>query len=144
MTITPDELRKHLDRPDLAFVGGLGLEMLEIKEGYAEGKIPVTKACGNPIGSVHGAALFALADNVAGSAAVSTGAAVTTASCSFHFLNAATDAKELICRASVIKNGGRLCVLEARIFDEKEKLLCTATLEYAKIGTAEELMSSVR
>lgn len=129
-----DELRNRIENPDLLFHGGIGLKMTVIEDGYAEGEIPITPKMGNPIGSVHGGAYLALADNVAGVAASTSGYIVTTASCHFNFLSAANDTTKLVCRARVIKDGKRLAVVETKIYDDQDKLLNTALLEYAKLA----------
>lgn len=121
------------ENPDFLFHGGIGLKMTVIEKGYAEGEIPVTSQLGNPIGSIHGGAYLALADNVAGVAASSYGFVVTTASCHFNFLAASLETTKLVCRARAIKNGKRLTVVEAKIYDDQDKLLNVALLEYAKL-----------
>lgn len=40
----------------------IGLEMLELREGYAEGRIPVKEESKNPLGTMHGGCLYSLAD----------------------------------------------------------------------------------
>lgn len=133
-----DTIRSRLENPDLLFHGGIGLKICKIEDGYAEGEIPITPRMGNPIGSVHGGAYLALADNVAGAAAATSGSIVTTASCHFNFLSAPGNTTKLICRARVIKDGKRLCVVETKIYDDQDKLLNTALLEYAKLGPRKE------
>ena len=134
----PDSIRKRLENPDLLFHGGIGLKITIIEEGYAEGEIPITPKMGNPIGSVHGGAYLALADNVAGAAAATSGSIVTTSSCHFNFLSAPNDTSKLVCRAKVIKDGKRLCVVETRIYDDQDKLLNISLMEYTKLGPRRE------
>ena len=132
-------IRSRIETPDLLFHGGIGLKMTAVEEGYAEGEIPVTPKLGNPIGTVHGGAYLALADNVSGVAAASGGWLVTTASCHFNFLAAPKNTSKLVCRARVIKNGKRLIVVETRIYDDQDNLLNTALLEYAKLKPDKEI-----
>ena len=133
-----EKSRARLENPDLLFHGGIGLKMITIEDGYAEGEIPITPRMGNPIGTVHGGAYLALADNVSGAAAASSGYIVTTSSCHFNFLFAPADTKKLVCRSRVIKDGKRLSVVEAKIYDDQDHLLNIALLEYAKLGPREE------
>lgn len=133
-----EALRSRLENPDLLFHGGIGLKIRTLENGYAEGEIPITPRMGNPIGSVHGGAYLALADNVAGAAAATSGSVVTTASCHFNFLSAPGQTTKLVCRARVIKVGKRLIVVETNIYDDQDKLLNTALLEYARLGPREE------
>ncbi len=129
-----ERIRSRLENPDLLFNGGIGLKIYTIEDGYAEGEIPITPRMGNPIGTVHGGAYLALADNVAGAAAATSGQIVTTSSCHFNFLSAPGNTSKLVCRARVIKDGKRLCVVESKIYDDQDKLLNVALLEYAKLG----------
>ena len=129
----PDAVRERIENPDLLFHGGIGLKMTVIEKGYAEGEIPITPKMGNPNNTIHGGAYFALADNVSGVAAATSGYAVTTASCHINFLAAPKNTSKLVCRAKVIKDGKRLSVVETRIYDDQERLLNTALLEYAKL-----------
>lgn len=50
------------------FAKTIGLEMLELREGYAEGRIPVKEESKNPLGTMHGGCLYSLADIVSGTA----------------------------------------------------------------------------
>ena len=128
-----DLIRSNLENPDLLFHGGIGLKMTALEDGFSEGEIPITPQMGNPIGSVHGGAYLALADNVAGAAAATSGYIVTTSSCHFNFLSAPKNTTKLICRATVIKEGKRLVVVESRIYDDGGRLLNVALMEYAKL-----------
>ena len=128
-----DAVRERIESPNLLFHGGIGLKMTVIEDGYAEGEIPLTPCIGNPNNTVHGGAYFALADDVSGVAASTSGYAVTTASCHINFLASPKNTTKLVCRAKVIKNGRRLSVVEARIYDDQDNLLNTGLLEYAKL-----------
>ena len=134
-----DAVRERIENPDLLFHGGIGLKMTVIEEGYAEGEIPVGPSIGNPNNTIHGGAYFALADDVSGVAASTSGYAVTTASCHINFLAAPKNTTKLICRAKVIKNGRRLSVVETKIYDDQGNLLNTGLLEYAKLQVNDKM-----
>ena len=40
-----------------SFAKTIGLEMLELREGYAEGRSPVKEESKNPLGTMHGGCL---------------------------------------------------------------------------------------
>lgn len=64
----------------------LGLELLDVSEGYAKGRIPMKKEFGNIYGGMHGGCAYALADTVAGIAAATYGNYVTTIDGKMNYL----------------------------------------------------------
>lgn len=108
----------------------LGIKLTEVKKGWARGEIVVNEHHMNPIGSVHGGVLFALADTVGGAAAWSYGEVVTTSSGSIHYLNAAINPGRIYAEATTIKAGKNLITMDIRIYDETGKMLCYTVQEY--------------
>ena len=129
-----ERLKARTENPRWLFHGGMGMHVRKISRGYAEAEIVLEEKHGNPIGTIHGGLYLTLADNIGGIACVTYGSLVTTASTHMDFLNAARpETKKIIARATVLKNGRRLCVAEIRIYDETDRLLATALYEYAKL-----------
>ena len=62
MSTTPQEVVSHMMEHDL-FSQWLGIEVLEIKEGYSKIKMTVRKEMINGFGIVHGGIAFALSDS---------------------------------------------------------------------------------
>ena len=75
-TILEENLRKELVDND--YMRMLDMEFLEIRPGYAMGRIRLKQKHLNPYGSVHGGCLYSLADSVAGTAASTYGSPVST------------------------------------------------------------------
>ena len=93
-----------------SFAKTIGLEMLELREGYAEGRIPVKEESKNPLGTMHGGCLYSLADIVSGTAATLRGNYVTTVSGEFSFLRPAADTQYVTAKAQEIRFGKNLAV----------------------------------
>lgn len=113
-----------------SFASYIGIEITDISLGSAQGEIVLEEHHGNPIGSIHGGCLFALADSVGGAAAVSRRRPVTTLNSSISYVTAAIGKKKLVGRATEIKAGRKTCVYRVDIFDENDKLLVTSTMTY--------------
>ncbi|MEM6293253.1 MAG: PaaI family thioesterase [Myxococcota bacterium] len=62
MTSAQDHAEAYLARDELA--QSLGIELLEVGEGTARGRLPAASQQRNGVGSTHGALIFALADIV--------------------------------------------------------------------------------
>lgn len=108
----------------------IGIELTEVTAGRAKGQIMIEKHHVNPIGSVHGGIIFALADTVGGVAAWTHGHVVTTANGTVHFLNAARNVKKITAEAVELKAGKKLLVYDVYVRDEQDRLLSKLTMEY--------------
>ena len=98
------KLIEHRNRTNL-FSQYVGIEITDIKEGYAETKLITRKEHLNPAGAVHGGVLYSLADIATGSAAASYGYHIATVDSSFNFLRAGLNVTELKAVAKERKHG---------------------------------------
>lgn len=73
------------------FAGRLGIELLEVEEGHAVARMAVDDSHRNFLGTVHGGAIFALADVAFGAAANSRGMRCMAFHISIEFLDAPGD-----------------------------------------------------
>lgn len=115
------------------FSVGAGVEIIEIKEGYAKAVLRVDERKVNPIGSVHGGCLFTLADTTAGSAATSHGVWMTTLDADIHFMRPALHQKKIYAEANEIKRGANISLYSVSITDEKGAELVHATFTFASL-----------
>ncbi len=113
-----------------AFGNYLNIKIKEIKKGYARAEMPVTPACLNPVGSVHGGCLFTIADIAAGAAASSYGFHVTTVDGSFHYLRPGLNTGRLTAVTREIKAGKKLMSYDVSVTDQDEKLLAEGIFTY--------------
>lgn len=121
MEKTEQILRKMVD--ENAYMQFLGIELLEVKQGYALARMQYKKELTNPYGMLHGGSLYSLADIVAGTAACMNGYYVTTVTGSMNFMLPAEGTKYIYCEAEQLRYGKHLAVFEVRLKDDKEKLL---------------------
>lgn len=112
------------------FAKTIGLEMLELREGYAEGRIPVKEESKNPLGTMHGGCLYSLADIVSGTAATLRGNYVTTVSGELSFLRPAADTQYVTAKAQEIRFGKNLAVYRVDLVDDAGTVLDIATFTF--------------
>lgn len=109
----------------------LGIEILDYSEGYAKASMRVRLEYKNPLGTVHGGCLYALADSVGGTASATYGFITPTVSGDLHFLRPAVDMEKIYAEAKVIKHGKTIGVYDVTIYGEDEKtVLACGTFTY--------------
>ena len=101
--------------------------------GEAEGELILRPESRNPMGVVHGGALFTLADTVAGTAAFTTGRNCVTLDTSMQFLSAARGDR-LRCVARPKKSGRTILVYEISITDAEDRLVATGIFTFYATG----------
>jgi uncharacterized protein (TIGR00369 family) len=109
----------------------LGFDLLEVEPGRAVFGTKAAEHMYNPIGSVHGGVFATLLDSAAGCAVhtmLPAGVRYTSLDLSVKFLKAMTvDSGEVKCTGTVTHFGRRTALAEARLTDENDRLLATAT-----------------
>lgn len=103
-----------------------GVEITYVGNDCAEGRLTLTEKSMNPYGIAHGGVYFTLADVTAAFAARSDGKMYVTNQGNMYFLKA-TKAGVLHSKAKVVKRGKSICVVESRIYDEKERIVFDST-----------------
>jgi uncharacterized protein (TIGR00369 family) len=113
------------------FMQDLGVVVTGVTDGACETKVEVQPRHLQQNGYVHAGVCAAMADHTSGAAAVTLageGHGVLTTEYSIHFLRPAKGAR-LRCRATVLKPGKRLSVVEAEVYcDEVLVSKMTATM----------------
>ncbi len=112
----------------------IGLRVYEMTTGTAKSRMKVTEAMGNPIGSIHGGALYTVADVTAGAAVSSHGMMVTTMNSSMNYLRPAIGCTELYGEAEEIKHGRRASVVSVWIKDQNGTELAQGTFTFMSLG----------
>lgn len=115
-----------------SFTQRMGIVVRSIENNQAIVDMILTPELENPIGSIHGGALFTLADVASGLAAGADGTKVTTLESNMHYLKAAFPGTTEYVRgtATIKKAGKKIRVVEVEITDDKEELLCIATFGF--------------
>ncbi|MGI5936819.1 MAG: PaaI family thioesterase [Oscillospiraceae bacterium] len=99
-----------------------GLEVVEIREGYCECRVKLTKNSMNPQGYAHGSLIFALCDEATGVAAAAGGRSMLTLNSSINFLRPGTG-EYLRAVATCVKDGKTTGVFEAIVYDDQDRMV---------------------
>ena len=110
-----------------------GAKVTAIEGNSARGELEIRTETQNPMGVVHGGALFTLADTVAGVAAFVTGRNCVTLDSSMQFLGAARDGK-VFCVAKPKKIGRSIMVYDVSITDEGGRLVAAGVFTFYATG----------
>ena len=102
--LTPQKLNQLLEKN--LFAQLLGMELLEVREGYAYGRMRMDEHFTNIYGGMHGGCAYALADTLAGLAASTYGNYVTTIDGKMNYLEAVKDTGYVYGEAEVQRQDG--------------------------------------
>lgn len=105
-----------------SFPGHVGIELTEVRPGYASCRIPVTATHLHPGGVVHGGVAFTMADTAmawAVMASLDENQGCATIDMKISYFKAVAEG-ELVCVAKIIKPGKRIIFLEAEVTANNE------------------------
>lgn len=126
-------METYLDKSP--FAKQVGYVVAEDFKGNAEGSLALTPVHFNENGTVHGGCLFTLMDSTAGVAAQAFGK-VNTAYENTNFMRPVRTLQTLTSRASTLKAGRKLVVVEVEVFDEDERVVAKSTITYYILAPA--------
>lgn len=115
------------------FIKEVGMEIIQLKEGYAKGRIMLNEKHNNPMGTVHGGVIFSLADTVGGRAAMTYGSKVVTLSSTINYLNPAANTEYIEAEANVVRNGRTTAVYDVMIKTAEGVDVAKVTNTYYKV-----------
>jgi acyl-CoA thioesterase len=114
-----NEVVAHMMKHDL-FSQWLGIEVLEIKEGYSKIKMLVREEMINGFGIVHGGVAFSMADSAFAFACNNRNVLSVALDTSINFLKPVHVGDELIAEALEIHNGRSTGLYQIRIFNQHQ------------------------
>ena len=114
-----NEVVAHMMKHDL-FSQWLGIEVLEIKEGYSKIKMNVRPEMINGFGIVHGGVAFSFADSAFAFACNNRNVLSVALDTSINFLKPVHVGDELIAEALEIHNGRSTGLYQIRIFNQHQ------------------------
>ena len=114
----------------------LGIEVLEIKPGYARVSMQFKPKMQNIFGMLHGGAIFSLLDEAFQLACNACGEVAVAQQVSTYFLAAAPPGACLIAEAKELHRSRKTALYEVRVFEAKDKrvLVTARALAYRKGG----------
>lgn len=120
-----DALKKRIETSD-RFAGILGIEVLEAAPGYGKVTMPLLDTYRNPVGVLHGGAVFTLAD-VAFAVAANCDEknVMVTTSSSISFVKTAKSAP-VTAECRLVSGGKHMATFNVNIFDGAGTLIATA------------------
>ncbi len=113
--------------------GHLGVEVLDVGEGTARGRLPLERRHLHPGGFVHSAAIACLADSVAAWATITVlggGEGFSTIEFKSNFFSAVSSGT-LIAEARVLHRGKRTVVLESQVVDHEGRFIALMVVTQA-------------
>jgi uncharacterized protein (TIGR00369 family) len=104
----------------------LGMEILEVEEGYAKVKVVVKKDWLNPSGIAHGGILITLMDEMMGLCAYTLNMPTpySTINLTADFFKSAAAEAILIAEGKIVKAGRQIINAESIVWNEDGKIVC--------------------
>jgi acyl-CoA thioesterase len=119
---TPVEVVNHMMQHD-KFSQWLGIEVLEIKEGFSKIKMTIREEMVNGFGIVHGGVTFSLADSAFAFACNNRNQLSVALDTSINFIKPVHVGDELIAEAKELHNGKSTGLYHIEIFNQKNHLV---------------------
>lgn len=119
----PEEIKQHIRKQD-RFADLVGAELLEVTPGSAVAELEVTSDHHNGVGTVHGGALFTLADFAFAAASNSHGTVALGVQSSISYFKA-VETGTLTARAEEISKHPKLATYRVEITDETDDLVAS-------------------
>ena len=111
----------------------LGMELLEIKKGWAMVRLPIEDKLTNAIGLVHGGAIFSAADSAVGMALVGLADRdenISTLEMKINYMKP-VNGSEIIAEAKIIHRGSQTAIGDVDVRDEEQNLVSKGLATYA-------------
>jgi len=111
----------------------LGMELVEVKKGWAQVRLPIEEKLTNAIGLVHGGVIFSSADSAVGMALVgmiSRTENISTLEMKINYLKPVRGG-EIIAEARIIHRGSQTAIGDVEVRDAKRNLISKGLATYA-------------
>ena len=112
------------------YIQMLGLELIDLKPGYAKSRIKFSKKLCNPYNVIHGGCLYSIADITAGYAGCAYGHFVTTISGNMNYVRPAKNSEYIYCEAKVVRQGNKVCAYNVELFDDNNEILQNGSFNF--------------
>ena len=111
----------------------LGMELVDVKKGWAKIRLPFDEKLTNAIGLVHGGAIFSSADSAVGMALVGMIARhenISTLEMKINYLKP-FKGEEIFAEAKIIHKGTQTAIGDVEVRDDKKSLIAKGIATYA-------------
>jgi acyl-CoA thioesterase len=116
------EVARFMTERDL-FARHLGIELLELSNGYSRVRMQLAPYMLNGLGLPHGAAIFAVADYAFAAACNSYGNSALALSMDIHFLYSPYPGSQLVCEAQEVQKGNRTGLYRMTVTDDAQNIV---------------------
>jgi acyl-CoA thioesterase len=110
----------------------LGLELDDIRKGWAKVRLPFDRKLVHPLGIAHGGAIFSAADSAVAMALIGMldrSESMTTIEMKINYIRAFEEG-EIVAEARIVHKGKTTAVGEVEIKDDKNRLVAAASATY--------------
>jgi len=101
----------------------IGIDIYEIKEGFARGKLKIGRKHVNIFGNAHGGILFTLADHIGGACGNTLGKKAVLVESSIQYIKGVMKGETIFAEAVLIHKGARIGRIEVKIYKENMDLI---------------------
>jgi len=101
----------------------LGIEVYDLKEGHAKGKLTIRNEHINVFGTVHGGILFTLADHIGGACGNTLGKKSLLIESTMQFMKGVLAGETLLAEAKLCYAGKRIGRIEIKVYRENEEIV---------------------
>jgi len=111
----------------------LGMELIEIKKGWAKVRLPIEEKLTNAIGLVHGGAIFSSADSAVGMALIgmiNRNENISTLEMKINYMKP-VNGREMVAEARIIHRGSQSAIGDVEVRDEDRNLVSKGLATYA-------------
>ncbi|HOJ70729.1 MAG TPA: PaaI family thioesterase [Syntrophorhabdaceae bacterium] len=99
----------------------IGIEISEVKEGYAKGSLFLNHEHLNAFGNAHGGIIFALADQVGGACGNTVGKKSVLIESSIQYFRPVFEGSRIYAEAFLIHKGKKIGRIDIKVFNEKSE-----------------------
>lgn len=101
----------------------LGIEITELAEGMAKGRLVVREEHLNVFGGIHGGILFTFADQIGGACSNTVGKKTLLVESSIQYMKDTSGDKVIYCDATLTHRGKTIGRVDAKVYTEQGELI---------------------
>jgi len=104
----------------------IGIDIYEIGEGFAKGRLTIREEHTNIFGNIHGGILFTLADHVGGACGNTLGKKAVLVESSIQYMKGALEKETVFAEAVLTYKGARIGRIDVNIYKDNRELMAVA------------------
>lgn len=121
LTMHEDKIRNMFNNCNVARF--LGVDVYELKEGHAKGKLTIKKEHVNVFGTAHGGILFTLGDHVGGACGNTVGRKSLLIESSIQYVKGISEGDTVIAEADLTYAGKKIGRIDVKLYRENMEIV---------------------